>query len=90
MDLINTSQDVRTGVGQIFQMNGKERTQVKSIQAGDRLCRSKDTHTCDTLSDPKTKLKLPGIDFPAPNLSGALKLKSKERKRKCPWDSTLP
>ncbi|MGA0442150.1 MAG: elongation factor G [bacterium] len=84
MDLINTGRNHQERVGQIFQMNGKERTQVKSIQAGDlaAFVKLKDTHTCDTLSDPKTKLKLPGIDFPAPNLSGALKLKSKGEEEK--------
>ena len=84
MNLINTGRNHQERVGQIFHKNGKERTQVKSIQAGDpaAFVKLKDTHTCDTLSDPKTKLKLPGIDFPAPNLSGALKLKSKGEEEK--------
>ena len=65
-------------------MNGKERNQVRSINAGDigAFVKLKNTHTGDTLSDPKTNFKLPGIDFPAPNLSGALKLKSKGEEEK--------
>ena len=84
MDLQNTSRDHQERVGQIFQMNGKERKQVKSIGPGDlaAFVKLKNTHTGDTLSDPKTGLKLPGIDFPAPNLSGALKLKSKGEEEK--------
>ncbi|HCP36197.1 MAG: elongation factor G [SAR324 cluster bacterium] len=84
MDLHNTSRNHSERVGQIFQMNGKDRSQVKAVQAGDlaAFVKLKGTHTCDTLSDPKTKLKLPGIDFPAPNLSGALKLKSKGEEEK--------
>ncbi|MDP6331148.1 MAG: elongation factor G [SAR324 cluster bacterium] len=84
MDLLNTSRNHSERVGQIFQMNGKDRSQVKAVQAGDlaAFVKLKGTHTCDTLSDPKTKLKLPGIDFPAPNLSGALKLKSKGEEEK--------
>ena len=84
MDLQNTSRNHQERVGQIFQMNGKERSQVKSIGPGDlaAFVKLKNTHTGDTLSDPKTGLKLPGIDFPAPNLSGALKLKSKGEEEK--------
>ena len=84
MDLQNTIRDHQERVGQIFQMNGKERSQVKSIGPGDlaAFVKLKNTHTGDTLSDPKTSLKLPGIDFPAPNLSGALKLKSKGEEEK--------
>ena len=84
MDLWNTTRNHAERVGQIFQMNGKERIQVKSVQAGDlaAFVKLKGTHTGDTLSDPKTKLKLSGIEFPAPNLSGALKLKSKGEEEK--------
>ena len=84
MDLQNTNRNQQERVGQIFQMNGKERNQVKSIGPGDiaAFVKLKNTHTGDTLSDPKTNLKLPGIDFPAPNLSGALKLNSKGEEEK--------
>ena len=84
IDLQNTNRNQHERIGQIFQMNGKERNQVKSISAGDigAFVKLKNTHTGDTLSDPKTNLKLPGIDFPAPNLSGALKLKSKGEEEK--------
>ncbi len=84
MDLRNTTRNAGERVGQIFQMIGKERNQVKSMNAGDigAFVKLKKTHTGDTLCDPKMGVKLPMVQFPAPNLSGALKLKSKGEEEK--------
>jgi len=55
-------------IGQIFQLNGHQRTEVESAGAGDivALVKLKDTHTGDTLCPRSESVQLPGVDFPEP------------------------
>ena len=67
-DLRNTSRGSSEKIGQIFTVTGKTRKSVDSVPAGDMgaLVKLKDTHTGDTLADPKEGLVLQKIGFPAP------------------------
>ena len=78
-DLVNTSRNTTERIGQIFILNGKNRTMVTSLPAGDigAVVKLKDTHTGDTLCSPSQPVKLDKVVFPKPNIHAALKLKSK-------------
>ncbi len=55
---------------------GRDRTEVDSLRAGDIgvVAKLKDTHTNDTLSSPAHPLTLDGIDFPAPDIAVAVEV----------------
>jgi elongation factor G len=79
LDLYNSSRKITERFGQIYVINGKTRTQVETLNAGDigAVVKLKDTHTGDTLSNPKHIVSLPKVIYPKPNIHAALKLKSK-------------
>jgi elongation factor G len=79
MDLYNSDRKVSERVGQIYTLNGKSRTSVNRLNAGDigAVVKLKDTHTGNTLCDPKRVLTLPKVEYPRPNIHAALKLHSK-------------
>ncbi|NNC86929.1 MAG: elongation factor G [Akkermansiaceae bacterium] len=69
---------VRSGserIGQILLPNGKDRETSDHLRSGEigALVKLKDTHTNDTLCSPKLKVRLPKIEYPAPNIHAALK-----------------
>lgn len=78
-ELKNTSRDVPERVGQLYVLNGHERTPVPQLRAGDigAVVKLRDTHTGDTLCSPKFPVTLPKVEYPAPNIHAALKLRSK-------------
>ena len=78
-DLFNTDRSTTERIGQIFVLNGKNRTNVNTLNAGDlgAVVKLKDTHTGNTLCTPGLALSLPKVKFPKPNIHAALKLKSK-------------
>src|SRR6202008_1382112 len=49
------------------------------LRAGDigAVVKLRDTHTGDTLCSPRFSVVLPKVEYPAPNIHGALKLRSK-------------
>ncbi len=55
-------------IGQIYQLNGHERTEVESAGAGDivALVKLKDTHTGDTLCTRSEPVQLPRVEPPEP------------------------
>lgn len=79
MDMYNPNRKVTERFGQVYVINGKNRTQVETLNAGDigAVVKLKDTHTGDTLCSPKRILFLPKVVYPKPNIHAALKLKSK-------------
>ncbi|MBI4328174.1 MAG: elongation factor G [Chloroflexi bacterium] len=79
MDMYNSDKKVTERIGQIFIMNGKTRTSANTLTAGDigAVVKLKDTHTGNTLCDPKRIVSLPKVAYPEPNIHAALKLKSK-------------
>ncbi len=78
-DLFNTDRHTTERIGQISLLNGKTRTPVTSLAAGDIgvTVKLKDTHTGNTLCSPDHNVRLPKVEFPRPNIHAALKLKSK-------------
>ena len=63
----------------MFLMNGKERTSVSKLSAGDigAVVKLKDTHTGNTLSDPSNKVKLSAVKLPNSNIHLGIKSKTK-------------
>ncbi|MEE8342031.1 MAG: elongation factor G, partial [Candidatus Neomarinimicrobiota bacterium] len=79
LDLYNSSQASNERMGQLFLLNGKNRTSVQHLNAGDigAVVKLKNTHTGDTLCSSKLKVLLPKTDYPNPNIHAAIKLKAK-------------
>ncbi|MBT3299693.1 MAG: elongation factor G [Candidatus Marinimicrobia bacterium] len=73
-DLYNTSRNKSERFGQLFILNGKNRTQVESLTAGDMgaVVKLKDTHTGNTLCSSSKKVSLPEIAMPNPNIHAAI------------------
>jgi elongation factor G len=74
-ELYNTARRSTEKIGQIYLLNGKTRTSVPSLGAGDigAVVKLKDTHTGNTLSSPRRTVSLPKVDYPKPNIHAALK-----------------
>jgi elongation factor G len=74
-ELHNTARRSTEKIGQIYQLNGKTRTSVPSLTAGDigAVVKLKDTHTGNTLCSPKKQVSLAKVDYPKPNIHASLK-----------------
>jgi elongation factor G len=79
MDLYNSDRKVTERIGQIYVLNGKNRTSANNLGAGDigAVVKLKDTHTGNTLCHPKRIVSLPKVKFPKPNIHAALRLQSR-------------
>jgi elongation factor G len=79
MELYNSDRRITEKMGQIHILNGKNRTSMNTLYAGDigTVVKLKDTHTGNTLCSPKMVVSLPKVDYPKPNIHAALKLNSK-------------
>src|SRR3989440_5458274 len=78
-ELYNSDRRITEKIGQIYVLNGKNRTPVNSLNAGDigAVVKLKDTHTGNTLCSPRMIVTLPKVVYPRPNVHAALKLNSK-------------
>lgn len=78
-DLYNSDRKTSERFGQIYIINGKTRSSVEILNAGDigAVVKLKDTHTGNTLCSPKRIVSLPKVVYPKPNIHAALKLKAK-------------
>lgn len=78
-DLYNADRRVAEKLGQLYVVNGKNRTNVPFLNAGDigAVVKLKDTHNGNTLSTTKRTVVLPKVTYPKPNVLSALQLKSK-------------
>tara|TARA_B100000945_G_scaffold321538_1_gene336757 strand:- start:4843 stop:6936 length:2094 start_codon:yes stop_codon:yes gene_type:complete len=78
-DLQNTSRNQSEKMRQVYFMNGKNRDNAPKLIAGDigAALKLKNTHTGDTLADPKSPIILPNIKFPSPNTNKAIKPKAR-------------
>ena len=74
-ELYNTSRRSTEKIGQIYILNGKIRTSVPALHAGDigAVVKLKDTHTGNTLCSARKSVLLPKVDYPRPNIHAALK-----------------
>ena len=73
-EVVNSSQKTNERVGQIFELNGHERTEVEKAIAGDivALVKLKNTHTGDTLCQKAKDIILSGVEFPEPLIRVAI------------------
>ncbi|HRE08123.1 MAG TPA: elongation factor G [Opitutaceae bacterium] len=78
-ELQNTVRDCTERFGQIYLLNGHDRTPVTHLNAGDlgAVVKLRATHTGDTLCSPRFQVVLPKVEFPKPDIHAALKLRSK-------------
>jgi elongation factor G len=74
-ELFNTARRTTEKIGQIYLLNGKVRTSVPTLNAGDigAVVKLKDTHTGNTLCGGKKPVTLPKVDYPKPNIHASLK-----------------
>jgi elongation factor G len=79
MDLYNSTRRVSERIGQMFRLNGKTRTAVDMLAAGDigAAVKLKDTHTGNTLCDARHAVVLSKVKYPTPYTQAALKLNSR-------------
>lgn len=78
-EVLNATQGATERVGQIYVMNGKDRSEVGMVSAGDiaALVKLKNTKTGDTLCSKDRPVILPGIQFPEPVIHTAVLPRSK-------------
>jgi elongation factor G len=78
-ELRNSARGTTERLGQLYVLNGHDRVPVPLLHAGDigAVVKLRDTHTGDTLCSPRYQVVLPKVDYPAPNIHGALRLRSK-------------
>jgi elongation factor G len=78
-ELYNTDRRSSEKIGQIYILNGKTRTSVPQLMAGDigAVVKLKDTHTGNTLCGGKRQVILPKVNYPKPNIHAALKSSGK-------------
>ena len=75
----NSSTEASERIGQIFVMQGKKNTPVKSLGPGEigAVAKLKDTHTGNTLSDEAQKIVFEEVAFAEPMISYAIEAKNK-------------
>lgn len=78
-ELHNTDRRSSEKIGQIYLLNGKTRTSVPTLSAGDigAVVKLKDTNTGNTLCGTKKPLSLPKVNYPKPNIHASLKSSGK-------------
>ncbi len=78
-ELQNTRRNATERMGQLYALCGHERTPVTLLRAGDlgAVVKLRETHTGDTLCSPKLQVVLPKVEYPAPNIHAALRLRTK-------------
>ncbi len=79
MDLYNSDRRVSERIGQLYRLNGKTRSPVDTLTAGDigAAVKLRDTHTGNTLCDSHHLVVLPKVKYPTPYTQAALKLNSR-------------
>lgn len=76
MELYNSDRRITERVGQLYRLNGKVRTPIEQLSAGDMgaAVKLRDTHTGNTLCDPRHVVALPKVVYPVPYTHAALQL----------------
>ncbi|MED5553968.1 MAG: elongation factor G [Candidatus Neomarinimicrobiota bacterium] len=82
-DLFNTNRNSSERMGQLFILNGKNRTQIDHISAGDigAVVKLKDTHTGNTLCSGE-RVKMPKLNLPNSNIHAAISSTTKGNEEK--------
>ncbi len=73
-ELYNSDRDIVEKIGQLYLINGKDREQTDTLTSGDigAVVKMKDTHTGNTLCEKGKNIKLPKVNYPAPNIHSAI------------------
>lgn len=76
MDLYNSDRRITERIGQLYRLNGKQRTPVEKLYPGDiaAAVKLRDTHTGNTLCLEKHAVALPKVHYPTPYTQAALRL----------------
>lgn len=76
MEMHNSERRVAERIGPLYRLNGKTRTPVDALHAGDigAAVKLRDTHTGNTLCDIRHPVALPKLTYPTPYTHAALKL----------------
>jgi elongation factor G len=76
MEVYNSDRRITERLGQLYRLNGKLRTPVEQLTAGDigAAVKLKDTHTGNTLCDARHAVSLPKLVYPVPYTHAALRL----------------
>jgi elongation factor G len=79
MDLLNSSRSTAERVGQIYMLNGRNRSAVNELHAGDigATVKLKGTYTGNTLCSANRPVKLLAPSYPKPTVHSALQPKAK-------------
>lgn len=79
IEVLNSTRHVTEKIGQIYLMNGKNRKEIGTLNAGDiaATVKLRDTHTGNTLCDKRDPVELAGIEFPDPVIRVAIEPKTK-------------
>ena len=74
-EVFNTARRSTEKISQIYLLNGKVRTSVPALNAGDigAVVKLKDTHTGNTLCGGKKHVTLPKVEYPKPNIHASLR-----------------
>jgi elongation factor G len=83
-ELYNTDRRSTEKIGQIYSLNGKNRETLQVVNAGDiaAVVKLKDTHTGNTLCNPKHPVSLPKVEYPKPSIHASLKSTAKGEEEK--------
>ncbi len=78
-EVLNTSNNITEKIGQIYELNGKNRKEKGNLIAGDigALVKLKHTHTSNSLCDRKKPVVFTPLEFPEPVVQVAITPKSK-------------
>lgn len=79
MEMYNSDRECPEKIGQIFTLQGHERETMEKMGPGDIgvMVKLRDSHTGNTLCSPSRKVKLPAVEYPKPNIHGALEVANK-------------
>jgi elongation factor G len=74
MELYNADRQMSERIGQIYILNGRERTAVDELRGGDigAVVKLKDTHTGNTLGTAARPVRLSKVQYPRPTIHAAL------------------
>jgi len=78
-ELFNANRQLSERLGQVYVLNGHDRTPVPFLRAGDigAAVKLRSTHTGDTLCSEEFVVTLPKVEFPKPNIHASLKPRAK-------------
>ncbi len=83
-DVYNASRGKKERIGRLLKVHANKMEDIKDVYTGDivAVVGLKNTHTGDTLCDPKSPIILEAMDFPVPVISVAVEPKSKADEEK--------